>query len=196
MKTKIALFMCFFVMLLASCSAADNTVSKPVESETEVKPATVEQFFKISANPDYTYNFKVLTRSGAALISEENYSIKPDAELISDSILKLWAGEGISTHWVRYCDVDAKIVSDVYYGVRGEYESNVVYGEFRDGQHYIIVKNIFDGEKFSREYLLDDASVDADPMVEIIENNGTYSLSVTYLAGLNKESRNVVFEVK
>lgn len=192
MKKIISAIICVLLILLAGCSAADNTSSAFKEEE----PPAEAEFFEVSANPDYTYNFKVYTRSGAALISEESYSIKPSAELISDSVLKLWAGEGVSTRWVRYCDVDAKAVSQVYYGVMCEYEENVVYTEFRDGAHYIIVKNIFDPESFSCEYLLENAAVDADPKVELTEKDGIYSLSVTYLAGLDKQPCNAIFEIK
>lgn len=192
MKRIICALACIFAILLVGCSAADNASSE----EKNVEPAPEAKFFEVSANSDYTYSFKVFTRSGAALISEENYSVEPHAKLISDSVLKLWAGVGTSTRWVRYCDVDNKTVSDTYYGVLCEFDSKVVYTEFKDGAHYIIVKDIFDPESFVREFVLEDAAVAADPVAEVKETDGTYSLEVTYLAGLNKEPKNSVFEIK
>lgn len=187
-------FICVAVIALAGCSANSSVSSAPEKNEQET--AVVSDFFKIGSNSDLTYNFKVYTRSGGLLISEKNYSMKPSAELINQSVLKLWAGEGESTKWVRYCDLDAAKVSEVYYGVLDEYNENVIYTEFCDGQHYIAVKNIFEPDVFVREYLLENAAVDADPKLELTEKDGVCSLTVTYLSGLNKEPKTMVFEVK
>ena len=192
MKKAVCIIICMMFFMLAGCTAAQNTSSAAKEQDL---PPDIKDYFVVGANPDYTYNFKVYTRSGAAIISEENYSMKPSAEFLSKNVIKLWAGEGESTQWVRYCDIDAKIVSDVFYGVVGEYEDNTVYTEFRDGAHYIIVKDFFGTKSFVREFLLENAAVDADPKAEIIQKDGKYSISVTYLSGLKKEPKNVVFEI-
>ena len=191
MKRLLLLFLCFIFIFSAGCSDTQSTSSLASES----RPDPIEKFFTVQKNEDNTYDFEVLNLNGSALISQKGYSMEPSAYLVSDTLLCLSAGGGESTKWTRFCDLEQNLVSDTFYNVIYENEKRVVYSEFKENKHYIIVRDIFNATAPFSETVLENTSMDADPTLAASQDSDPKTVAVTYYTGLSREPNTVTVNI-
>lgn len=179
MTRKRSAFILACIVLLTLLAAGCTSVSVNKENENRI------DCFSLTKNADNTYSYRLTDLEGRLLFEKENSVKEPRVELIAESVyeMKTQTGTGRSTNWAVYCDVENSKTSDIFYYVLEAKNDYVVYANYQDGEHSVIVQNIFDKAECYKVYKLNDVSpVAADFIVDCQENDDG-SVTITYLAG-------------
>lgn len=110
---------------------------------------------------------------------------EPKTEQVTESIVgvSVQTGTGLSTNWAVYCDVVNSRVSEPFYYVLGAQGNYVIYAAYENGEHSVIVQNMFDKSAYYKAYLLEDASPVSADLVTGGQLVGQGCMIVTYLTG-------------
>ena len=141
-------------------------------------------FYTLSQNEDRTYSYKIYDEEGGVLFSDDHCAKEPHIEKVTDQVysVTVQAGTGLSTNWAVFCDVKEGTISETFHYVLGAQGGYVLYVEFEDGIHSVVVQNIFDGSRYRKVYPLQNTGAFADPACEItFDSEG--KATVTYLTG-------------
>ncbi len=141
--------------------------------------------YTITKNDDLTFSYKITDKNGDVLFSKENVSREPDIEKVNTYILGLTVqtGTGLSTNWAVFCDVENSKVSETFQYVLMAQGNYVIYVNYENGEHSIIVQNIFDKSAYYKKCILTDCSPVAADVVIGAKPNGEGVAVVTYLTG-------------
>ena len=181
MKAKGLLLVLLVVLInlfLVSCSNKSD--------ENGYKDIT--DLYTVTQNNDNTYSYSFSDLNGKILFEKDGVAREPEINQIDVGIYELitQTGTGLSTNWAVYCDVENGKTSDLFYYVLGTDEKYVIYGNFNNNEHLIIVQEIFnnDGEGYFKEYKLENVSpVAADFAIDCKIDDK--SAAITYLTGDN-----------
>lgn len=188
-----------FVMLAFSACTSElqkAEVQTKTEEIAEYQHNSLDEFYLIESNGDYTYNYTVRDKKGNVLISDKNISKEPKVEAVSENVISLsvQTGTGLATRWTVYCNIETAQKSDVYYYVLGQYENKVVQVELNDSKYYITVHDMFDEETVYSKTALEDVHT-VEPLYDFeILNNGV--ARVTYLKGETYEKTEFSVDLK
>lgn len=141
--------------------------------------------YSITRNDDLTYTYKVVDKNGNVLFSKDNATCEPDVEQVNTYILglKVQTGTGQSTNWAVYCDVENSKVSETFQYVLMAQGNYVLYANYENGEHSIIVQDIFDKSQYYKKHILANCSPVAGDIVIGAKPNGEGIAVVTYLTG-------------
>lgn len=117
-------------------------------------------FFTLVKNDDFTYSYRIVDVNGNMLFENEDYPRRPKVTVVAPTVYGLvtQTGTGLSTNWAVFCDVAESKTSEYFQYVlaaKGEY---VVYVDRIDSESVIIVQNIFNKDRYYKEYKLTDPS--------------------------------------
>lgn len=143
--------------------------------------------YSITKNDDLTYSYKITDKNGEVLFSDENSAKEPKIEQLNTNTLSVsvQTGTGLSTKWTVYCDVENSRVSQTFFYVLAAQGDYVVYADYENGKHSIVVQNIFDESAYYKTYTLENCSPVAADIVVDSKLNGEGSVIITYLTGEN-----------
>lgn len=155
----------------------------------------INQLYEITDNGNFTYDYVIKDRHDNILISDKDVSRKPKVNVINEDLLSIsvQTGTGISTRWTIYCDVNSGNVSDTYYSVLGEYEENVVFVNYDNGRHSVIIQDIFNKGEYLKEVVLEDVSETVDPIVDYVKFDN--KIKIMYLKGNNFLETELIIEM-
>ncbi len=155
----------------------------------------INQLYKITDNGNFTYDYVIKDRHDNILISDKNVSREPKVNVINEDLLSVsvQTGTGISTRWTIYCDVNSGDVSDTYYSVLGEYAENVVFANYDNGRHSVIIQDIFNKGEYLKEVVLEDISETVDPIVDYVKFDD--KIKIVYLRGNNFLETELIIEM-
>ena len=143
--------------------------------------------YTVTKNDDNTYSYSFSDLSGNLLFEEENVGREPKINRIAVNVYELitQTGTGVSTNWAGYCNVENGKTSDIYNYVLGSKENYVICGELKNGEHYIIVQEIFDedGTRYNKKYKLENVSPVATDFATDCKFDDNGNAVVTYLTG-------------
>lgn len=141
--------------------------------------------YSITKNDDLTYTYKVVDKNGNILFSKDNAAREPNVEQVNTYILglKVQAGTGQSTNWAVYCDVENSKVSEPFQYVLMAQGDYVIYVNYENDEHSVIVQNIFDKSQYYKKHILTNCSPVAGDIVIGAKPNGEGIAVVTYLTG-------------
>ena len=141
--------------------------------------------YSITKNDDLTYTYKVIDKNGNVLFSKDNATREPKVEQVNKYILGLYVqtGTGLSTNWAVYCDVENSKVSETFQYVLMAQGNYVIYANYENGEHSVIVQNIFDKSEYYKKHILTNCSPVAGDIVIGAKRNGEGIAVVTYLTG-------------
>ena len=141
--------------------------------------------YSITKNNDLTYTYKVVDKNGDVLFSQDNATREPNVEQVNTYILglKVQTGTSESTNWAVYCDVENSKVSETFKYVLMAQGNYVIYADYEDGEHSVVVQNIFDKSEYYKKYILTNCSPVAGDIVKGAKPNGEGIAVVTYLTG-------------
>ena len=183
-----------FIMLFCFVSCKDNVFRNQNDipqdknkvydyDDTVESEAIVGEYYEVTTNEDFTYNYRVWDKNGIDLISVENFSRSPHLSMIGNGVVSVsvQTGTGRSTNIVRYYNIETGEVSDTYQYVIGATSDKVVHIEFDEVLGYsLIVSEMFDKKAQIISVELDDVYAN-DPIVsEKISEN---MVEVAYLKG-------------
>ncbi len=152
--------------------------------------------YSITKNNDLTYTYKVVDKNGNVLFSNDNATREPKVEQVNTYVLglKVQTGTGQSTNWAVYCDVENGKVSDTFQYVLMAQGDYVIYVNYENGEHSVVVQNIFDNSKYYKEYVLENCSPVAGDIVTNAKLNGEGVAVVTYLTGKDYTETEMIIE--
>ncbi len=169
------------ILFLSACNNAPPLADTP----TEQRIIEEDPFYTIYRNSDITYSYQIIDKNGFVLISENHTSREPHIEQVHSDVygVTVQTGTGRSTNWAIYCDVQNSKISETYSYVMATKGDYVVFVDYRNGDHFVIVQDIFDKALYYQEYKLENvAPVAGDCVTDcVFDDNGT--ITVTYLAG-------------
>ncbi len=141
--------------------------------------------YAITKNDDLTYTYKVVDKNGDILFSKDNATREPNVEQVNTYVLglKVQTGTGLSTNWAVYCDVENSKVSETFQYVLMAQGNYVIYANYENGEHSVIVQNIFDKSEYYKKHILTNCSPVAGDVVIGAKPNGEGMAVVTYLTG-------------
>ena len=96
---------------------------------------------------------------------------------------KVQTGTGQSTNWAVYCDVENSKVSETFQYVLMAQGNYVIYANYENDEHSVIVQNIFDKSQYYKKHILTNCSPVAGDIVIGAKPNGEGIAVVTYLTG-------------
>ena len=123
----------------------------------------------ITQQADKTYSYEITDYKGRILDYKDNLTREPKRQIVSTDVvgISVQTGTGLSTNYATYFDLENSKISETFYYVLTAKDGYVVYGDYRDGEHFIVVQDIFDKEQYYKEYKLENVSpVAADFVVE------------------------------
>ena len=134
------------------------------------------------------YIISVYDDNGSILLQEELVA-EPTIEHISPEIVRLSNGKGDSW-WDQFVDVKNALVSPVYYNVSLVYDENIVYMALIDGSIKLVIRNMFDENRYYKE-VVREFSVVAVPSSALVDAKlmPDHILRITYLSGEQYEER-------
>lgn len=164
---------CLLIFLFGGCS-----------DDGQDKGYAITDLYQVTKNSDGTYSCYFTDRNGKVLFEKQDAAREPRVTRITPTLYEICTqtGTGLSTNWAVFCDAEKSLLSEPFYYVLTAKAQYVVTGDYADGDHYIVVQDIFDKEQYYKEYKLENVSpVAADYVVDCkIEKN---ECIVTYLAG-------------
>ena len=199
MKKALIMLLCFsLVFCMYACSRnnqpgdavsdnSDTTMNNGTELTTihDEQETDLLDMYSVTRNDDFTYTYKVVDKSGSVLFSKDNTNREPKVEKINAYVLGLTTqtGTGLSTNWAVYCDVENGKVSETFQYVLMAQGDYVIYGNYENGEHIVVVQNIFDRSQYFKKYVLPDCSPVAGDIVVDVKASGDGIAVVTYLTG-------------
>ena len=151
----------------------------------------------IKQQADKTYSYEITDYKGKILDYEDNLTREPKRQKVSTDIVGICiqSGTGLSTNYVKYYDLENCKISQTFYHVLAAKDDYVVCADYRDGEHYIVVQDIFNKEQYYKEYKLENVSpVVADFVVDCyFKTKG--NVSITYLSGEDYTETNYTIEI-
>ena len=178
MKIK-KLFSTIITALLCICCAGCTNQ----ECDKEDKNPT--DLYAVTQNEDNTHSYSFSDLNGNILFECKNVVREPKINQLSSDVYELITrtGTGLSTNWAVYCDVENSTTSEIFHYVLAAKENYVICADYKDGEHFIIVQNIFDKSAYYKTYEIENVSpVKADFVVNCkISNEG--NATATYVAG-------------
>lgn len=164
----------------------DYSATHKLESNDQSK------FYKLIKNEDQTsFKYYIFDTEGESLDSGSSETA-PSLWSLGDYKMQLSVQDGIgsSTNHAKYYDLKNSKKSKTFDYVLTAKDDHVVSADYRKGEHIIIVQDIFDKEKYYKEYKLENVSdVGADFAVDgYFDEEG--NIIITYLSGENcKETK-------
>lgn len=139
----------------------------------------------ITHNKNNTYSYKVTDYKDRILDYEDNLTREPKRLCVNTDVvgISIQAGTGLSTNYAKFFNLESSKISETFYYVIDAKDDYVVYADYRNGEHIIIVQDIFDKEQYYKEYKLENVSpVTADFIVKGGFNKKG-NINITYLSG-------------
>ena len=155
----------------------------------------INKLYTITDNDDFTYDYVIKDKDDNVLISDKGILRQPKVNIIDEEVLSIsvQTGTGISTRWTIYCDVNGGVVSNTYYYVLGEYAENVVFVNYENGRHSVIIQDIFNRGKYLKEVVLDDVSETVDPVIDFVKFDD--KIKIVYLKGNNFSKTELIIKM-
>lgn len=139
----------------------------------------------ITQEKDKTYSYEITDYKGKILDYENNLRPQPERLCVDTDVvgISVQAGTGLSTNYAKFYDLETGEISKIFYYVIDVEDDCVVYADYRDGEYFIIVEDIFDKEQYYREYRLENVSPVAADFVVSGGFNRKGNINITYLSG-------------
>jgi len=181
-------------------SAKENedeaVIEEPARESIDGTVVTSGSNYRITQTDEpFVLRYEILNNSGEVVRSFD--TDRPTGlGFISDNVVELWVGVGTSTWWTVFYSVEDDILSEVF-------DSPIVItdeliGLLRrsdDDTINLIIRDMFDTERYYNEFLLEDVSRVANPIEALhqIKYLGNGRVEVTYRSGQNFVERTVIF---
>lgn len=148
---------------------------------TEVSP--IDQFYTVTDHGNATYSYIVTDKSGKVIYTEENLTKLPHTQQLSENVfcLTFQSGTGLATNRALYFDVENSLISTFYY-VLGAKNGYVVYADYMNEEHFIVVRDMFDEEGYFCKYKLKNVSPAMD-FATACHFDDAGNATITYLTG-------------
>ncbi len=151
----------------------------------------------ITQQTDKTYSYEITDYKGRILDYEDNLTREPKRQKVSSDVvgISVQTGTGLSTNYATYFDLENSKISEIFYYVLSAKDDYVVYGDYRNGEHFIVVQDIFDKEQYYKEYKLENVSPVAADFALGCEFDGDNNATITYLIGEEYNETKITIDI-
>lgn len=184
------------------CGARSHKPSQTGSGSNETSENTeatfdISQCYSVTYNGDFTYSYQVTDQQGNVLLCDDHSTREPSIKQVDTNILgvTIQTGTGLSTNWAIYCDVEKGQISETFQYVLGAQGDYVIYVTYKNGQHGIVVQDIFDKAAYCQAYPLEDCSPVAADVVVGCEFNGNGTATITYLTGEDYTETDLIIDI-
>ena len=152
-----------------------------VDIKTEVVPFNIE----IVQNDDLSCSYTVTDKQGNVLFQEEQGKRQPKVWQVSENVYGLvtQTGTGRSTNWAVFCDIENGKTSEIMDYVLDARGERVLCGELVNGNHAIVIRNMFGPSRYDLTIPIEDISttvVEGIVSGEFLDEN---TALITYYSG-------------
>ncbi len=156
----------------------------------------IDQLYKIAENGNSTYDYVIKDKNNNVLIKGKDISKEPKVNILNEDLLSIsvQTGTGISTKWTIYCNVNSGKVSDAYYSVLGEVDEKVVFVKYDNGNHCVVIRDVFNKEEYFKEVVLEDTSKTTDPVVDFVKIDAN-KFKIVFLKGEDHTETEKIIEL-
>ncbi|MEE1198014.1 MAG: hypothetical protein U0K54_02580 [Acutalibacteraceae bacterium] len=139
----------------------------------------------ITAETSTTYSYKITDYTGKILDYQSNLPKPPEHQIVDIDVIgmSIQTGTGLSTNYAKYYDLENGLISEKFNHVLTAKDDYIVYANFKDGEYFIIVQDIFNKNQYYKEYKLENVSPVAPDFVIECCFNQEGNISITYLSG-------------
>ena len=161
------------------------------------KNATLDDFYIITKNSDNKFDYTFEDKNGNILFEQKDSVKSPRIREVTPGVYELntQTGTGLSTNWAVYCDIENSKTSEVFKYVLGAKDSFVVYADYENKAHTIVVQNIFDKSHYCETYELKNESPKPEKVIYHCEFNDNGDFEVTYCTGENYTKTPVTIDI-
>lgn len=187
----------FLITLIVLCMCGCAKISEKEFSNDSINKCEIvdeTKYYKVVYSENL-YSYYIYDKNHQIVKSEENLNRQPHLTLTGDNLVQftLQAGTGKGTQWGYFYDADSNQFSQIYNCIYDQYNGKVVCGDLKK----IIVRDIFDKEKFHREitsFQKEIANV-AEPLIDVKFVDLGTCVEVSYYTGENYEIATEKFEL-
>lgn len=172
----------FFIILTVSLCICGAGCTNQECNEEDKNPTDL---YAVTQNEDNTYSYSFSDLNGNILFENKNAVRQPKINQLSSDVYELitQTGTSLSTNWAVYCDVENSTTSEIFHYVLAAKENYVICADYKDGEHFIIVQNIFDKSAYYKTYEIENVSPVKADFVVSCRINSDGNATVTYVAG-------------
>lgn len=160
----------------------DEITEEPTLEESEL--IDYGEYYSVYKNTDFSFTYNIYSEKRKTILSETKES-QVTVKMINPSIVDIATELDVEkiSHIHRYCDVLKGVTSEEFKYVLANSNEFISYihGDVM-GNRKIIIQNIFDKDKFFKEYELNFSKLE-NPVINASFSDDETQLIITYLSG-------------
>ena len=187
-------FIIFIVLFIAI--AGRNYYTKNISYDTDINGQIVEEdkYFKIIKQADAEYYYIIYNNDKNIVKEGSHYGPSPVINYIDNGTIEILLQAGTNMFYCTYYDINNDRFSDQYESpIICEYEK-IVYFDYNKNPFTLVVRNIYDTNKYLKEFILEDISLAVSPIIkaEFLDEN---TLNIVYMSGQEFKEKAVVLNL-
>lgn len=199
------------IVILAKTKIVNKSAEKIVKESTEKLVETTSEtesdmevlesganhkIYELTENGKPQYKYEIYNADGKTVDTGTVERMEPFFEYYSDKLLSISfsGGTGRCFMQTRFYDIEADKFSEDYWAVLTVDDHRVVYMD--DDTRKLVVRDIFDKAKYSKEFKLDiNSSSIASNLINEVEFLGDSEIKVTYLSGEDYDEKETTLQL-
>ena len=184
----------FLVLIIAI--GGRNYLTKNKSYDTGIIGQVVEEdkYFKIIKQADAEY-YHIIYNNDKKIVKEgSHYGPSPVINYIDNGTIEIMLQAGTNIFYCTYYDINNDRFSDRYESpIICKYEK-VDYLDYNKNPFTLVVRNIYETNKFLKEFILEDISLAVSPIIkaEFLDEN---TLNIVYMSGQEFKEKSVVLNL-
>ena len=173
-----------------------NYYTKNISYDTYKNDQIVEEdiYFKIIKQAEAEYYYIIYNNDKKIVKEESHYGPSPVINYIDNGTIEILLQAGTNMFYCTYYDINNDNFSDQYESpIICEYEK-IVYLDYNKNPFTLVVRNIYDTNKFLKEFILEDISLAVSPIIkaEFLDEN---TLNIVYMSGQEFKEKAVLLNL-
>lgn len=132
-----------------------------------------DEYYKIADRGNFTYYCAIYNSQGE-IVDEREATHQPIIEYIDDTVLRLQISMGTNALWTLYYDTLNDRFSKECFNPLTEGYGKMVVPDYKDGQTFLVVQDIFDKESFYKEIPVDCSPLVTEGYAEFMDESRLY----------------------
>lgn len=195
-KVRKRLTNCIIFIVLFIVIAGRNYYTKNISYDTDINGQIVEEdkYFKIIKQADAEYYYIIYNDDKKIVKEGSHYGPSPVINYIDNDTIEIMLQAGTNMFYCTYYDINNDRFSDQYESpIICEYEK-IVYLDYNKNPFTLVVRNIYDTNKFLKEFILEDISLAVSPIIkaEFLNEN---TLNIVYMTGQEFKEKSLVIDL-
>jgi len=165
-------------------------------SETSISSGKNYKVYDISKDHKPEYRYDIYNNAGRIVKSESVFRIDPRITYPYDGVLSIHVSLGTGYFLTQYYDTNRDVFSDTFESPAMADHGMVVYAAYIGESLKLVVRDIFDINRYYKEFELDFSPVVPFNAVRKAEFADENTLDITYVSGKEYEEKNIVLQLE